>query len=254
MVIPYEEFDPQMLLIQIIIQLVSIIFMVVISFMTWRKYIQRKSIEIKLVAIFMTAFWIGLSVGTFPMILCLYAPNWAIIFGIPVGNNLYLWWTNFSYILLSLGTIAVFKFIQKIFKKPSNFDFWLFVVATILFNVWSIYHGIFVYTPGTASLTLPMSGVYLLLNFWVWIMLFRYALYDSRRLDRSIFQNGLKIVAISGFFMILSYVAYILNVFIKGIGIISWGFNIITMVLLYIGYLLPGWYRRFLIKRGYPDA
>jgi hypothetical protein len=249
--VPYEEFDQTLLFYQMLIQLVSIGFMIVVSGMMWQKYLERKTKEILFVALYMTLFWIGLACGTIPIVLCLYARHFDLIFGIPLGNGLHLWWTNFSYLVISIATIFMFRFIQLLFRRPSKYSYIFFIGLNIIFNIWSIYHGIFVYTPGSSSLTLPMSGIYLFLGFQLWVSLFWLSAKDLKKIEPSPYRAGLKLISISALFMILGYVFYMLNVFISGIGILVWGFYLITAVLLYLGFLLPPWFRKRLEKR-YP--
>lgn len=231
----------------------SVIFIVCIFL--WKRFAEKRKSEIKLLAIAISAMDFAFGIATIPMIMVITGNFDDIINGPPIffGTG-HIWWTNLSYIFVSITSICMIRFIQLLFKKPSDQTIKIVLILNIGINIWSIYHGSFVVVPGTPSLTLPMSIIWLLITIYVWGILLIYSHHDYARLEPSIFRVGLAFISASAFCMIISYVLYaIYSVFkMQELGKIYYIFYIFTALLIYIGYILPNWLRKLLSKR-YPN-
>jgi hypothetical protein len=253
---PYQEWAPDMLLTYITVQIITTAFLIVISSLFWLKYHEKRSFELKLLGILTVCMAISFIIGLIPQVLALTAHDLPIINGIPVFyQDRRLWWTNLAYVFLSVSNICLFKFNQAIFQKPPKAVFWIYFVLIVIFNIWSFYHGIFVVEPGVPSLTLPLSILLLGLQFFVWGFLFFRSYLDYRKLSPSMYKVGLKMIALSALCMILSFITFAVNVLLKTqvITILNFAFYDFTAFLIYLGYILPQWYRQRLMKK-YPDV
>lgn len=253
---PYQEWAPDILWTYITVEIVTILVLFIISGLFWRKYFEKHSHEVQLLGILTSCMAISFLLGLIPQILSLTAPDLPIINGIPVFyQDRRLWWTNIAYVFISISNLCLFKFNQAIFRKPSQKTLRFYLILVIIFNIWSFYHGIFVVEPGVPSLTLPLSIMFLLLQFYVWGFLFFHAYRDYRRVEPSMYREGLKMIVFSALCMIFSFITYVINVLLKTqvITILNFAFYNFTVFLIYLGYILPPWYRQRLMKR-YPPA
>ena len=206
---------------------------------------------------FLTGFFLFSAVGMIllglPILMVLEMnPIPQIVYGIPLGNGLYIWWTNFSYIFISLGAISMLYFIKTVFEKPNKIITLIYIALIIVFNIWSIYHGIFVFEGGESSLTLPMAALYLGLNLFMWLLLFVYGWKTSRRSRKNVFRTGMVMISMSGLSMIVSFFLIVAGILFVPIRIYAQIFNILTAFLIYLGYFLPSWFRNLLIRLGVP--
>lgn len=253
---PYEEWDPILLRDQTTIQIVVTAVIFVICIFLWQRFTEKRKDEIKLLAISITAMDFAFLVATIPMIMVVVGNHDDIINGLPVffGTG-HVWWTNLSYIFVSITSMCMLRFIQLLFKKPSNRAINFMLFANIGINLWSLYHATFVVVPGIPSLTLPMSIIWLLLCVYTWGILFAYSYHDYKKIEPSIFRVGLGLISVSALCMIISYALYaVYSVFkMQQLGKIYYIFYIITALLIYIGYILPNWLRKILLKK-YPNS
>ena len=253
---PYEEWDPVLLRDQTTIQLlvVGVIFVVCLFF--WKRFKEKQKDEIKLLAITISALDLAFIIATIHMLMAVNENHNDIINGIPIfwGTG-HIWWTNLSYIFVSIASMCILRFIQLLFKKPPQKTYTFVLIANIGINLWSLYHGSVIVVPGIPSLTLPMSIIWLLITVYVWGMLFVYSYHDYTRLEPSIFKVGLGLISVSAFCMIISYALYaVYSVFkMQELGKIYYIFYIFTALLIYVGYILPQWLRRLLSKK-YPET
>lgn len=255
MAVPYEEFDQTLLLYQAILQLVAFGVVMFLSAILWVRVKQRKTSEVKLLALAFTLLAISFLAATIPQLFCLFDRSNDLIFGIPLGGGSHLWWTNFSMVLISISSISLFKFMQLVFQKPGNRAFWVYLAANVAFMVWNIYEGVFLYVPGAGSMSLPLSVLFLLIVFYLWASLFRYALQVTRRVEKSIYRTGMYLIAVSAILLIASYLSWVLNVLLPAFrffAVAYWIFYIATAFLLYVGYILPNWFRRLVDREDRP--
>ena len=116
MAIPYEEYPRQDLFIIIVVQ---VIFMFIVAFLIFsliKKYRSKKVQEVKTLMIFFILLEISCIVAWIPKFMNYIGNYGDLIYGIPLGNDLYLWWTNLSYIFNTGSTILLILFTQQLFK------------------------------------------------------------------------------------------------------------------------------------------
>ncbi|MHA1731478.1 MAG: hypothetical protein ACTSU5_06020 [Promethearchaeota archaeon] len=246
MVVPYEEYDQTQLFWQAIAQLVACSVFLIIDAIIWKKYKDKRIKEVGYLASSFLLLGSAIIVGTIPQVFCLYDRSADLIFGVPLGGGRHLWWTNLSMALISVSNVCVFRFIQLIFLKPKKGIFHAFLAANVVFSVWDIYEGIFLYEPGNASMSLPLSSLFLLITLYLWATLYRLAMKDARKLEDKLYRTGMRLVGLSGLFMIISYVLWIVNLLFKEarvFGVFYWVFYTSVALLMYVGYILPKWFR-----------
>jgi hypothetical protein len=249
---PYEEWDPVDLFDQMIAEIIVVTMLAVISVMLWQKFYERRSSEVKSLSIGITAMCLTFLVALIPKFYALYDHENPWINGIPVFyHDQRLWWTNLSYIFIMITNLAIMHFIYLVFKKPSLPVRYMFLGLNIIFNIWSVYHGIFVVVPGVSSLTLPMSIIFIIISFYLWFTLFWFALDLYKRVEPSVFRQGIYIIALSAFCSIIAFIMYTFYSLLKlfFLGRLYFMFIIFTCFLLYLGYVLPPWFRKILEKR-----
>lgn len=249
---PYQEWDQTDLFNQMIAEIIVIVMLAIISAILWQKYVERRTSEVKALSIGITSMSIAFLVALIPKFYALFDHENPWINGIPIFYHDYrLWWTNFSYLFIMVTNLAIMHFIYLVFKKPNVNVRYFFLGLNIIFNVWSVYHGIFVVVPGVASLTLPMSIIFIVISFYLWFTLFWYAVDLYKRVDPSVFRQGILIIAISAFCSILAFIMYTFYSLLKlfFLGRLYFMFIIFTCFLLYLGYVLPPWFRKLIEKR-----
>jgi hypothetical protein len=254
---PYQEWTISDLSSQIVAEMIVIIMLAIISIMLWQKYFERRTNEVKSLAYGVSAMSLAFLVALIPKFFAIYAHENPWINGLPVFYQDYrLWWTNFSYLFIMISNLSIMHFTVLVFKKPSLPIRWLFVILNIVFNVWSVYHGIFVVVPGVSSLTLPMSIIFILISLFLWATLFINALNLYKRLDQSVFKQGVRYIAISAFCCILAFIMYTFYSLYKlfFLGRLYFMLIIFTCFLLYLGYVLPNWFRKIIEKKIGPSA
>jgi hypothetical protein len=249
MAVPYAEYDPFLLLLQAIAQSILTVEFIILTILLWIRYKNRQKSEIKYLFKAIGYLAIGIAISTIPMILCLTKQDITWNYGLPlIYNDNHLWWSNFTYLFMTISCYNLIKFCQPLFKKPTNNSIKIYIVAIIIFNIWSIYHGIINYVPGEASLTIPMSILFILITFYAWGSLSIYARQDYKKSDPSIYQLGVKLIAISAFATFLGYFVWAVSMILgmhQQTGPFLWFLNCITGFLLYLGYALPPWFRKF---------
>jgi hypothetical protein len=133
---------------------------------------------------------LAIAAGTFPMIVSYYFHDVPILKGLPVGAGLYLWWTNLAYCFIVFGNLFIFKFIQRIFEKPSQFVFYVFTAVNMAFLAWNIYHGIAVVVPGIGSLTTYIGMLFLGIELYLWITMLSLLIKTYRNMHPSVDKYG----------------------------------------------------------------
>jgi hypothetical protein len=256
MAIPYSEYDPFYLKIQIAAELLLTFELLIIVGFLIQRLIERKKPEIKYLIGVMLFLGLGVGFSAVPMILCLWAPQIELVYGVPLFiGELRLWWSNVSYLLMTTSCFFLMCFTHIVFKKLSSRTLWIYLILDIGFNIWSIYYGIFVYQPQQASLTTIMAVYFLFLALFSWGTLFHYARLDAKKLDPSIFKTGLYLVGYSALFTFIGYLIWAVSMITKTtqqLGPMIWFLNCFTGFLLYLGYTLPNWFKKLLSKK-YPD-
>lgn len=257
MAVPYAEFNESLLLAQTIAELVLTIEFFIILIILIKRYRVRKKEELGYLIKVFLSMMIGIGLSTIPMILCMADVDIYLNYGIPLFvNGAALWWSNFTYLMMTIASIQILKFTMTLFKKPSDRVFKIYVVLVIAFNIWSIYFGIFEYEPGDRSLTIPMAALFILLEFYAWFQLFSASRRDAKRVEKSIYQLGLSLIYISAGLMLVGFILWTFSM-ITGLhqqmGAIIWTINCFTGFLLYIGYTLPPWFRKLFEKRYQND-
>ena len=251
MAIPYAEYPRLDLLIIIIVQIIFMIIVGVLIFSLLQRYLKKKVREVRTLMNFFILLEISCILAWIPKIMNYLGNDADYIYGLPLGRGYYLWWTNFSYIFNTGSTILLISFTQQLFKveKPKIVHFYALLVLG--FNIWSVYHGIFVYVPGGSSLTMGLSVYMIILNLYSTSYLYRHAKRDISRLPRSIYRFGYKLIYISSGLFIFAYLYWALSIVLtlpKWASAISWALNTIILFLLGLGLLLPNWFRKYMKK------
>jgi hypothetical protein len=172
-----------------------------------------------------------------------------LIYGIPIGDGLYLWWTNFSYIFNVLNTIYFTIFTQQLFKFENRKIIYIETGISVIFSIWTIYYGIFIYTPGSSSLNIYMSIILMILTLFPSLYLFRYAKRDVKRLSPSVYRFGYQLIYYATALSLIAYAFWILTIVIKVpkyFSAISQLLNSIVMILLSLGIIFPQRLRDYL--------
>ncbi|HME54071.1 MAG TPA: hypothetical protein VKM55_17725 [Candidatus Lokiarchaeia archaeon] len=244
----YSNWDANVLFAEFIIQLIVAIIMLILAIQLWRKNKIKQSKVILALTRAVGLIDAAIALGTFPMIVSYYFGNVPILNGIPVGFGKYFWWSNVSYCLVVLGNIFIFKFIQYIFEKPSRTIFYVFTSANMAFLAWNVYQGIFIVVPGVASLTLAMGAVFLAIELYLWNLLLVLLVNTYKRMTPSVDRKGFFVMIIAALTTIISNLLFAVGaVFdLKTVEPFYWSFFALTGILIYLGYLLPPRFKRFL--------
>ncbi len=247
--IPYSEYPRTDLLIIIITQFVFMVIVATLILALIKKYWQNRAD----IVVSLLLFFVFLEISTITAWIPKYM-NYAeiyndIIFGVPLGGGLRIWWTNFSYVFNSISTIFLILFTQQLFKFSSRKILIYQLLMVIAFNVWNIYHGIYVYVPGGSSLTAPMSFLLIVVMIVPSVYLFKYTRRDVARLSPSIFRFGFQLIYWGTSLSIIAYLYWILSIafrFPEWASALSWILNSFVMILISLGFTLPKWLRLWL--------
>ncbi len=252
MAIPYEEYPRRDLLVIIIVQTIFMVIVAYLIFSLINKYRRKKVNEVKILAIFFVLLELSCLTAWLPKLLNYINLPIDLIYGIPVWGGKRLWWTNFSYVFNTASTIWLIIFTQNLFKVEKPNIVKIYTVAVIGFNIWSVYHGIYVYKPGESSLTMGLSIYLIALSLYSTSFLYRYARRDISRLPASVYRFGYQIIYISALLSIIAYLYWALSIMLslpKWASAISWVVNTIVLVLMSLGLTLPQWLRNFAKKQ-----
>lgn len=247
----YSNWSQEILRTQFIIQLAVLAFAIIIFTQLVVKNKARKS---RVISAFTWAngfIILAIAAGTFPMVVSYFFHDVPILKGVPVGGGYYFWWTNLAYCFVVLGNIAIFKFIQRIFEKPTQVTFYIYLGFNIGFLVWNIYHGTFVVVPGIGSLTTYMGAVFLVLELYLWFTMLTLLVKTYKGMSTSVDKYGF-------FFMILGAATTLASNFLFAVGNILdlkvvmplyWLFFSLTALLIYLGYVRPPWFKTLLERQ-----
>jgi hypothetical protein len=246
----YSNWDATVLFTQFVIQGIVAIITAILTMQLWRKQRIKQSKVLSALARAVGFMDAAIVAGTFPMIVSFYFGDVPILNGIPVGFDHYLWWSNFSYCLIVLGNLFIFKFIQYIFEKPSQPVFYIFVIINLVFLAWNVYHGIFVVVPGVSSLSILMGGMFLAIELYLWLLMLVLLTKTYVRMTPSIDRKGFFVMMLAAITTIISNLLYAVGAItdLKIVMPFYWSFFALTGILIYLGYLLPPWFKRFLEK------
>lgn len=251
MSIPYSEYARMDLLLLVIVQFVFMIIDGIIVLALTKKFRQNHSEVVKSLLLSMLMLGLSAFFSWIPKFMNYFEFYQDFIYGIPVGNGLYLWWTNFSYIFNVVNTFYFTLFAQQLFKIDNQKILIAEKIIISIFCVWTIYYGIFVYTPGSSSLTIYASVVLMLLTLFPSVYLFKYTRADVKRLSPSIYRAGYQLIYYATALSLVAYFFWILTIVLKvpkSFSAISQILNSIVMILLSLGIILPQWLREYLKK------
>ncbi len=249
----YQDWPIPALEIKILIQIIVVGLFLFILIQIGKKYIEKRTRPLKLLAILIGCLAIAVLLGTVPIIIRLINPYEPWLNGIPIGiGSLALWWTNLSYVFIAIGTLALYRFIEDIFEKPSHKYFPFFALIVGIFIGWDVYRGIFIVVPGITSLSSDIGALFLGIQILVWGLLYYHSRQLYRRLDPSVYQVSVKIIAISalctmasfGFYVVGNLVQNLILEFNRYVESVYWCFIVLTVFLLYIGYVIPTWLKK----------
>ncbi|HME56566.1 MAG TPA: hypothetical protein VKM55_30480 [Candidatus Lokiarchaeia archaeon] len=244
----YNNWDANVLFTEFMIQGIVAVITLILAIQLRRKQQIRKSNVLSALARAVGFMDAAIVAGTFPMIVSYYFGDVPILNGIPVGAGYYFWWSNFSYCLIVMGNLFIFKFIQYIFEKPSKTVFYMFLIINLVFVGWNVYYGIFVVVPGVSSLSIPMGALFLGIELYLWLLMLVLLTKTYRHMTPSIDRLGFFVMILATITTIVSNVLYAIgDIFdLKIVMPFYWAFFALTGILIYLGYLLPPWFKKFL--------
>jgi hypothetical protein len=250
--IPYSEYPRLDLLIIIISQFIFILIVGGLIYSLSKKFKQNHADVVKSLLIFFILLEISTISAWLPKFLNYFEIYIDLIYGVPIGGGNRIWWTNFSYIFNTATTIWLMLFTQQLFKFENRKILIFQILLVIGFNIWSVYHGIFVYTPGSSSLTMQMSILLIVIMVLPTFYLFKFSRRDIKRLPPSVFRFGFQLIFLSTTLSIIAYLYWILSIilpFPEWASIISWILNSLVMILMSLGLTLPEWLRNYVKNR-----
>ena len=244
----YSNWDTNILFTEFVIQGIVAIITLLLVIRFWQKQQIKQSVALSALTRAVGFMDAAIVAGTFPMIVSYYFGDVPILNGIPVGGGYYLWWSNFSYCLIVMGNIFIFKFIQHIFEKPSKFVYYIFLITNLAFLAWNVYHGIFVVVPGVGSLSIAMGAMFLAIELYLWLLMLVLLTKTYLRMAPSIDRKGFFVMMLAAITTIISNALYAVGAILdlKIMTPFFWVFFGVTGILMYLGYLLPPWFKRIL--------
>jgi hypothetical protein len=193
-----------------------------------------------------------------------------LIYGIPIGGSYQVYWSDISYCLMVIASCCILLFDKELFghrdlfKNHQRILFSIYYIGIVLFILWVLYIGIFEFSNPSdpnflESLPTEPGILFIGLSIFPWIILFVYARKDltTIRTEKTLYVMGFKLIESSGIIMTISYVAYLIEGIITDPNIYSVfdviiiAFYIGAMMLLYMGFRLPDWFKNRLMAHGY---
>jgi drug/metabolite transporter (DMT)-like permease len=247
--------EPTYLLEVTILQCIVSVILLVAGILVFLKYRQNHKPEVR--NLFLTFLFMGFSFvsATVPQIMAFVAPYNDWINGIPVlYASWHFWWTNISYLLITISVLFLLAFTSILFEGTKiRIAFWIFVGLVVIFNIWNIYQGIYIHSTDSTqdSLpTVPWGVVFLVIGVIPWVILAVLSANLHKRIEPSVFRTGVRFIEVSAICTILSYVMFVLHSEIVDVNTKNalefcyWLFFIFTAFLLYVGYILPAWFKK----------
>jgi hypothetical protein len=253
---PYQEqliSDPQYLLTITILQSAVAIIFLFISLMIFAKYRKTKVREILDLALTLLLMGLSFLSATIPMYLAQTDPTNALISGVPIYNEISFWWTNISFLFVTVSISFLFRFMNSLFKNLKKKTSQLFDILIIMFNIWNFYQGTF--NRATGSLPTEMAILFLTIGFIPWLILSFQSFKLYKQVEPSVYQTGVFLIFLSSICTVISYIVYVIHQ-LKLITSIDgklfeqtyFIFYIFTAILFYIGYILPDWFKKIVGK------
>lgn len=154
---------------------------------------------------------------------------------------------------------AIQIFMDKKIKNVIPFVITGGIIGVLLFlptNYW----GVNPESTDPASTRIIITGLFLIYNAIICILLSYFALRESRRIDQKIYRIGFQAIAF-GFianllvfvFFLVDSILIVLNPDSIGYSVfisIGWIMAFITAFLFYLGYILPAWFRKWIEKKS----
>jgi len=249
MSIPYSEYARTDLFLLVVVQFVFMIIVTILVIALVKKYSQNRADVVKSLMFSFLMLNLSALFSWIPKFMNYFEFYEDFIYGIPLGNGLYLWWTNFSYIFNVINAIYLTKFTQQLFKfKNRKILIWE-AIFSVIFSIWTIYYGIFVYTPGSSSLNIYMSIILMILTLFPSLYLFIYTHRDVHRLPPSVYRFGYQLIYYGTALSLIAYAFWILTIVLKVpkyFSAISQIINSIVMILMSLGLIFPQRMRDYL--------
>ncbi len=263
---PYQEY-PEFIMVILVCVTIGLIVELSLIFIFMMKKSQQKENKkpIRLLLVNFGLLDLAIILGLVPQFLRLTGNIDSLVFGIPLGLNTRIYWTNISYVLILLSSLCILLFNKELFAQHKLFStsrryiIGVYTIGVICFSIWSFYHGIFVF-PSTISSLPTIPGIFfILLGIFPWFLLFLFSHNDIKRIpsEKSIFLQGFKLIKYSGLTMTASYMLYVLQgifdevLIYTTIDVVNFLFYLVAAFLLYIGFVMPDWYKNRLILKGY---
>ena len=201
----YSEWSQNYMILVLFSEFFAVIIIFILSMILFKRFVEKKKPEVKYLMIVMHLMYISIIMGIIPQILAAIDSSSEFQYGIPLSNQNYLWWDNIAYSIMSFTMIFLVKFMQILFKKPTKREEIVIWVLIILFNIFNIYYGIFHFVQGESSLSPITSLLFGVLALYCWGSLFFLSRLDFRKIDKSVYQFGLKLISISALCMLLCF-------------------------------------------------
>ncbi len=235
-------------------QTIVTVLVIVVSGFLFARYLKKRKKETLDLAMTMLLMGLGFLAATIPFFIVLINPELPIIWGIPVGSDLYFWWTNFSYALITISIIFLFLFMNSLFSDNlPKWISWIFFVLVAIFNVWNFYQGTFV---DEESMTFEMGILFLVIGIIPWSIFAGYSYKLYKKVEPSVHRTGILFIMLSALCTVGSYSIFIAGQLgeyttegIRAFEFFYWIFFILNAVLLSIGYILPGWFQNWASRR-----
>ncbi len=257
MAVKNDIFQPQVHIPAMMFELITFALVLIVAIVVFRKWRERRTIATLYlsIALFFIAFAaFAVFTGLFSWLISWISAGYTTVnspnyynFSLPLGYCLVLPYSIF----LVLFTIHIF--LDKNEKKVIPFLIGGVIIGILLFlptNYW----GMDPEPTDPASRRVLISGLFLLFNTVVYILLAYFAFREAGRSEQELSRKGFLAIAF-GFianimvfvFFLLDSILILLNPGSPGYSIfiwLGWATAIVVSFLFYLGYILPSWFRK----------
>jgi hypothetical protein len=179
-----------------------------------------------------------------------------IVYGVPLTGDTRWFLSNIGFQLAMVSNILLLMFIQELFRKPSKLWVNLYTGLSVLWMIATTYYGIFIYGieknyPAEESSVSFLGNVtFLLFSVVIYFLIFWYFRVMSDFQKDPVLKTGSKIVSYGGIAIILTYVLFVIdNVMNLYMSSIVWLCALMALVVLYLGYTMPNWLQKRIVRQ-----
>ncbi len=262
MVAKSDLFDPQIHLLPLIFEFIVFIIILYLSKLIYSKYKERKTIPTLFLALAL------FSIALAPFIAFTGLFSWMILwiingFNPTLSPDYYSISMPIGFLFVILYDIFLIFFTIHIFWDKNNKKAIPFIIVGIIIAILLFlpnnYYGVDPGPNDPPSIRAYTQGVYFIYNLIIYIIVAIFAFREAIRIEERVYKIGFECIAFAQLSNIIIFLSFLCDAIIllfnpasPGYSIfvvIAWIFAVVSSILVYLGFILPDWFKK-LIQKG----